>query len=381
MVNDTHELLEALSTTAALNRQSARSTPPQLFRNEDIAALETEKIWNQDWVCTGLASEIPDTGDYLTYSIASEKIFCIRDTTGRIRTFSNVCRHRMMQLLEGSGQSKRVTCPYHAWTYDLDGNLKIAGQMNEHKTFEKNKTCLPEFRTEIWHGWIYVTLNESAPPLSESLSALDKVVKRFNMSEYKHIITQDHEWDTNWKLLTENFMEGYHLPVAHKATVGAWMPVNKVEFPAKTYDAFTYQTFPKENDATYGRAHKDNKVLKGKWRNTSVMPTVFPSHMYVLAPDHFWYLSLRPNGIGKVMVRFGFAVAPEVYAAIEDIDAWTEEMLQFFDQVNAEDQHVVEGIFLGSESAFAESGPLSWLERSIHDFQAYLARRLCSDIA
>ena len=287
----------------------------------------------------------------------------------------------MMQLLEGSGQSKRVTCPYHAWTYDLDGKLKIAGQMNEHKTFEKNKTCLPEFRTEIWHGWIYVTLNESAPPLSESLSALDKVVKRFNMSEYKHIITQDHEWDTNWKLLTENFMEGYHLPVAHKATVGAWMPVNKVEFPAKTYDAFTYQTFPKENDATYGRAHKDNKVLKGKWRHTSVMPTVFPSHMYVLAPDHFWYLSLRPNGIGKVMVRFGFAVAPEVYAAIEDIDAWTEEMLQFFDQVNAEDQHVVEGIFLGSESAFAESGPLSWLERSIHDFQAYLARRLCSDIA
>ena len=70
MVNDTHELLEALSTTAALNRQSARSTPPQLFRNEDVAALETEKIWKQDWVCTGLASEIPDTGDYLTYSIA-----------------------------------------------------------------------------------------------------------------------------------------------------------------------------------------------------------------------------------------------------------------------------------------------------------------------
>ena len=201
------------------------------------------------------------------------------------------------------------------------------------------------------------------------------------MSEYKHIVTQDHEWDTNWKLLTENFMEGYHLPVAHKATVGAWMPVDKVEFPAKTYEAFTYQTFPKENDATYGRAHKDNKVLKGKWRYTSVMPTVFPSHMYVLAPDHLWYLSLRPNGIGKVMVRFGIAIAPEVYATIEDIDAWTEELLQFFDQVNAEDKHVVEGIFSGSESAFAESGALSWLERSIHDFQAYLARRLCNDIA
>jgi len=174
-------------------------------------------------------------------------------------------------------------------------------------------------------------------------------------------------------------MEGYHLPIAHKATVGAWMPVEDTVFPAKTYEAFTYQTFKKESDAVYGLAHKDNKVLKGKWRHTSVMATVFPSHMYVLAPDHVWYLSLRPNGTGQVMVRFGVAIAPEAYDAIDDKETWTADLISFFDKVNAEDRFVVEGIYKGSGSDFAIQGPLSWLEREIHDFQAYLARRLCND--
>jgi len=133
------QLLDSLSTTAALDMKSARSLPPRLYRNEDIAELEAEKIWKQDWVCTGLASELPETGDYLTFSIANERIFCVRDKQGTIRTFSNVCRHRMMQLLEGHGNNRRVTCPYHAWTYDLDGKLAIAGQMKDHKTFVKKE--------------------------------------------------------------------------------------------------------------------------------------------------------------------------------------------------------------------------------------------------
>ena len=183
-------------------------------------------------------------------------------------------------------------------------------------------------------------------------------------------------WKTNWKMLCENFMEGYHLPVAHKATVGAWFPVEDTEFTTAVYDHFTTQTFTKDENATYGRAHKDNTSLDGRWRYTSVMPTIFPSHMYVLAPDHFWYLSLRPNGVGEVRLPFGVALAPEVAAALADRPAYVDKLVDFFDRVNEEDRVVVESIYRGAGSPLSAAGPLSWLEREIQDFQIYLANRL-----
>jgi len=196
------------------------------------------------------------------------------------------------------------------------------------------------------------------------------------MAEYVPIALQDHLWNTNWKLLTENFMEGYHLPVAHRETVGAWFPANDTEFPEGRDGAFTYQTFIKTQDATYGLAHPDNKVLEGRERCTTVMPTVFPTHMYVLAPDHLWYLSLRPEGTGQVHVRFGVALAPEVHATLDNVEKFTADLLSFFDKVNAEDRFVVEGLFQGTGAPLAKPGRLSWLEREIHDFIVYLAGRL-----
>ena len=373
------DLLAQLATSANGPLERATSAEPRLYWDEEIAAQEETAIFRRDWVCPGLAAEIPRPGDYLTFTIAGDPVFCIRDKSGEIKTFSNVCRHRMMQLLEGTGCTSRVVCPYHAWTYSLDGQLIGAGHMERSEGFNKKEVCLPQIRTEIWNGWIYVTLNPDATPVAEALAPLHEVVSRYEMENYVPVVREEHVWQTNWKLLTENFMEGYHLPVAHKATVGAWFPVEKTVFPDTVYDAFTYQTFQKTGNATYGQAHPDNTRLKGDWRNTSVLPTVFPTHMYVLAPDHLWYLSLRPKGVGQVDVRFGVAIAPEVDAMLGYADertAWIDELTGFFEHVNTEDRQVVEGIYAGSRSAQATPGPLSWLEREIHDFQQYLSRRL-----
>lgn len=375
---ETQRLLVDLAAIASTKLEHATNMPPNLCRDRGIAHLEHENIWKQDWVCPGLAADIPESGDYLSYSIADEAIYCIRDDNNEIHTYSNVCRHRMMQLVEGRGNSQRITCPYHAWTYDIKGKLVVAGQMQQSKLFEKSKICLPEFRTEIWNGWIYVTLNNDATSIKELLAPLDDQVTRFDMEKYIPVVSQDHTWHTNWKLLTENFMEGYHLPVAHKETVGAWVGLKDTVFPDNVHEAFTFQTFTKAGDALFGRAHPDNITLKDEWRYTSVMPTVFPAHMYVCAPDHLWYLSLRPRGIGQVDVRFGVAIAPEVYHSLDNRDEWIAELVEFFDKVNDEDRHLVEGIFAGSKSEFAKPGPLSWLEREIHDFEQYLANRLCS---
>ena len=186
----------------------------------------------------------------------------------------------------------------------------------------------------------------------------------------------DEVWDGNWKFLTENFMEGYHLPVTHRVTLGTWMPMDSVVFPDERHGAFTYQMFEKDENAIYGRAHPDNDRLEGAWRSTTFMPTVFPAHMYILAPDHLWYLSLRPRGTGQVELRFGIALAPEVHASLVEPEAWITEMVDFFTAVCEEDRMVVEGIHAGSRSSLARPGPLSWLEHELHHFMGYLADHL-----
>ena len=378
----TEETLAHLCQNAAAPLPNATGAVPSLYWDERIAAIENAEIFRKDWVCPGMAAEIPHAGDYMTFSIDGDPIFCIRDKSGAINTYSNVCRHRMMLLLEGRGRGKsRVVCPYHAWTYDLEGQLVAAGQMEHSAGFDKKDICLPAIRTEIWNGWIYITLNAQAQSVATLLAPLEEVVSRYAMEHYIPVVNEDHVWDTNWKLLTENFMEGYHLPIAHKETVGAGFPATKTVFPEHSHDAFTYQTFRKPQSAAYGQAHPDNTRLDGVWRSTSVLPTVFPSHMYVLAPDHLWYLSLRPRGTGQVDVRFGVALAPEVDAMLTTAgesarQAWIAALVSFFEQVNSEDRRVVEGIFAGARSSCAQPGPLSWLEREIHDFQKYLARRI-----
>ena len=373
-------LLSSLQQNAAEPLSRARGSDPRLYCSPEIAELEQKHIFCRDWVCPGLAAEIPETGDYMTFSIAGDPVFCIRDRSGAIKTYSNVCQHRMMQLLQGKGRVSRVVCPYHAWSYDLNGRLMGAPQMDGAEGFDKRKICLPEIRTEVHQGWIYITLNAEAQSVTQLLEPLDSLITRYRMEDYVPVLKQDHVWQTNWKLLCENFMESYHLPIAHKATVGAWFTPEGSTFPPESDQNFTYQTFMKAENATYGVAHPSNTVLEGQWRRTSVMPTIFPSHMYVLAPDHLWYLSLRPRGIGEVDVRFGLAIAPEVDAALDDPKeraAWMQDLMVFFDHVNNEDRFVVEGIFAGAQSSLSRAGPLSWLEREIHDFQKYLAARLC----
>ncbi len=372
-------LLQRLGDAAATPLEQATAMPPELYRSPELLELERERIFAREWLCPGRAADIPDPGDYVTFSINDQPVFVIRAPDGGVRGFSNVCLHRMMRLLDGAGNARRIVCPYHGWSYDLEGCLAGAPHMGRTLGWQPRDLCLPAIRTEVWEGWIYVTLNREAPSVSDQLRPLHELVARYAMADYVPIVTQDHVWRTNWKQLTENFMESYHLPVAHRKTLGTWLPVDEVGFPDDVHDAFTYETFTKDETARYGRAHPANTRLDGRWRYTSVMPTVYPTHMYVVAPDHLWYLSLRPRTVGEVRVRFGAALAPEVMAGLEDREAGGAQLIEVFDRLKAEERFVVEGLYEGAQAPLARPGRVSWLEREIHDFIGYLARRLTPD--
>jgi len=372
--------LKYLAALAALPQNEATAMPPDMYHSPKIAKRERKHIFNQEWLCAGLSNTIPKAGDYLSYEIGDQSIIVIRQKDESVAAFANVCRHRMMTLLEGSGscKNKRIMCPYHAWSYDINGSLKSAPQMQYRPNFDKKDYGLLPIRCEVWEGWVYVTLNNDAPAVTEQLAELQEVVADYQMANYVPIVQQEHIWNTNWKMLTENFMEGYHLPVTHRGTVGSHFPVDETEFSALPANpAFTYQLYTKKESAPVGNAHPDNRVLKGKQRRTSVLPTIFPSHMISLAPDHLWYLSLQPLGHDKVRIRYGAALAPEVLAASDDPDTLTKDVIKFLDQVNEEDRGVVEGIFKGSIGSLSSAGPLCWLERENHEFTQYIARRLC----
>jgi choline monooxygenase len=375
-MSTTSHLLDRIEALAQRPLEAALAMPPGMYHDPGIAALEQDRIFRRDWQCAGRAESIPDKGDWFSWQIADQPVLVVRDSKGAVRAHANVCRHRMTRLMEGQGNCRRIVCPYHAWTYDIDGKLVAARHMERSQAFDAGGIALAPVRCEVWHGWIYLTLDPQARPVAELLAPLGAIVADYHMEDYVEVLRQDHLWDTNWKLLTENFMEGYHLPVTHRKTVGAYFPAEETEFGKEDHEAFTYQLFQKTTDAPIGTAHADNTRLTGRWRTTSVMPTVFPGHMYVLAPDHLWYLSLQPRGIGQVAIRYGVAFAPERLAAANDRERLIKDATDFLWDVNLEDRDVVEALFAGTASPLAEPGPLSWLEKENHDFAGWLARRL-----
>ena len=322
-MSDVQPILSRLAALAAKPRSAATAPPKEMYTSAAIAQLEEEHIFADEWLCVGRADEIAKPGDYMTFELGNQPIIIIRGLDERVSARSNICRHRMMRLVEGRGNSRKFTCPYHAWTYNLEGQLVAAAYMDRTDCFDKADIQLPEVRCEVYFGWVYVTLNEAASPVADMLAGLTAFIEPYNMQNYQTIFVEDHVWNTNWKCLTENFMEGYHLPVAHKNTVGAYFPVLETIFDERgSFPHFTSQLFTKTSGTPVGTAHASNTTLTGKWRQTSVMPTVFPSHMYVLAPDHLWFLSLQPEGAGKTRIRYGAAIAPEVLAEEPDTEAF-----------------------------------------------------------
>ena len=375
-MSDVATLLGLLRDNARRPFGEALSLPPRCYASDAFHRLEVERIFHKEWICVGRADDIPGPGDYVTTDIAGSPIVTMRMQSGEIGSHSNVCLHRGMRLLNGRGTVRsRIICPYHAWNYDIGGQLVLAKHMERTPDFDIKAQHLPVVRTELWEGWIYVTLDPSIASVSRHLRELHGIVGRYGAGRYVKIYHDEFEWQTNWKCLMENFMEDYHLPYVHRKTISGYSPTSEVEvFEGR--DAFSYHLNRKTADAPRGLAHPDNQDLDGDWRRTTVLYAALPTHLVNLSPDHLWYLALQPKGTDRVAVRFGLSYAPEVLAEVNDRDAFAAKWKQFFDAVNAEDKAVVEGVRAGAESVLARPGRLCHLERFAYDFGRYLHRML-----
>jgi phenylpropionate dioxygenase-like ring-hydroxylating dioxygenase large terminal subunit len=371
--------LHLLTETVARPFTDARALPPEIYTSTDVLALEHEQLFRKEWICVGRASAIAEPGAYLTYEIAGQPIIVLRDQAGSVRAFSNICLHRMSGLLEGCGRISAIVCPYHAWTYGLDGRLRAAPHMERTAGFCKNDYRLPELRTETWLGWIYVTLNPNIAAIAERLSQLTDLIGRYHMEAYVETFRDELVWNTNWKILAENFMESYHLPTLHRATIGPASKIDEMDCPPGS-ETFNYHWITKDSSLAIGNAHPDNTSLEGDWRKTVALMTIFPTQLVSLTPGYFWYLLLAPRGVGQVHIVFAGGLAPDFFRDPQG-PKHMDTLKTLLDRVNAEDRQGVESVFRNAHAPLARPGHLSYLERPNYDFARYLARQLTDGIA
>lgn len=353
--------------------ERARGMPPDVYTSESFLRRELTDVFGRDWVCVGRASALSEPGDYITYELAGQPIFVIRDRDGSLRAMANVCLHRMSTLLEGSGNKKNIVCPYHAWSYKLDGTLRGAPAMAHNEAFCKNSYRLPQIRCEEWLGWVMVTLSEDAPPVSVQLADVEILIEDYGMEPYVETFHETHVWDTNWKILAENFMESYHLPICHAGTIGGLSKLDEMVCPPGLPN-FNYHTILKDESLKIALAHPDNKRLVGDRRRTTFLLAIYPSLLITLTPGYFWYLSLHPRGVGQVHITFGGGMAPE-FARSDQAHDLFGQVKTLLDEVNIEDRACTEKVYRGVCAGLSRPGHLSHLERPNYDFAQYLAAK------
>lgn len=367
-------LRQELTALRALDADEARTMPPNFYTSADFLELEKDAIFRREWICLGHTGEIPNPGDFFTTELVGENLLVARDSTGEIHVLSNVCRHRANLVeTQAKGNRRSFVCPYHAWTYDTDGRLKTAPLMNKSKTFDAAKCSLPQLATEIWNNFVFVNLDGTAAPLAAQLGDLQSILHNYHPELRNLLFTEEAVWHTNWKNLTENFMEGYHLFATHPKTL---QPMTPTQLCRKVPGRDRWTAYRSYYDPSYpprGPFHED---MSEDERNNSVLFNIFPSFVVAVAANYTLYLCLRPAGPDKVAIRWGIA-GPKTDPNDPEVTAYVDLCKAF----NAEDREKLEDLQRAQNTRYYHSGPLAPddLEGTIWDFLGYMGRMVGAD--
>ena len=373
-------VLKSLNEASQTPFEKAIPIPSAVNHSIKFYNFEQDKIFNHEWICIGRCDEIPAPGDYLTHEIAGTPVLAVRQESGEIIGFVNACAHRFTCLVKDrSGHASAFTCPNHAWTYGIDGQLNHAPFMDSKPGFDPKQNNLEALHTESWEGFLYITLSKKpSKSITKSLENFrENIVGQYDMSSYQTVIRESMSWNANWKNLIENFTESYHVPIAHQKTFANHKKQIKDYECGEDSDHYCYHFAPQESDSGSGAAHPNNTKLKGGWRRTMVDFCVFPNHLVTLMPDYLWWVSVMPSGVGQFKATWGVAVPPEILDEIpkKDYDNWLQEMVNYMSNANEEDRSLVEGLFRGSASHRLPRGAFHPIEKNLWQFMRYLSKK------
>ncbi len=366
-------MITVFRKTAETFAAGAKTLEQRYFVSPEIFAEEQDRIFSKQWVLVGHQSQLAEAGDYFITEVASESVIIVRDKGGEVHGFYNVCRHRGTRLREArNGRLSAIQCPYHAWTYGLDGRLIGAPHMDQVPGFDKADYSLHAVNLALWEGFIFVNLADAGTRLRSEATArqapgdfislerwfapLNGKFSHWNMSILRPAKRIEYDVRANWKLMFENYSECYHCPGVHPM-------LSKVS----PYDSA-------ENDLAegpfLGGFMKINKgaglTMSGK---ACALPvgeienlqevfyySIFPNMLLSLHPEYVMVHQLWPKSPERTLIVCDWLFHPD---AFNRSDFKPEDAIEFWDMTNGQDWHVCELSQQGIASRAYEPGPYS----------------------
>ncbi len=366
--------ISAILKEAQAALANGRSMPAGLYTDPAVFERERSVIHLTGWIFAGREEQVPSPGDYRAIDTVAGPVVLVRGDDSTLRAFANVCRHRGSLLLEGAGKCRRIVCPYHAWTYTLDGRLQGAPGMEDAPGFERADQGLIEARLETWAGFVFIAFHADAPPLMDHLGDLPDRMASHRAEDMHWVWGIELDCACNWKLLLENAMETYHTGTVHKDTVGAQMSRTLATRGAwHCIQVLSERSIATMNDDA-GKFSSipglDDDALQGTY-----FTVIEPACQLVFAQDCIWWLNVIPKSPNRSVLEIG-GCFPRATVARADFDAVAAPYLERWEAVGREDAGILERQQQGLESAAYAPGPLSARDDQVVALAERIIRKL-----
>ena len=340
---------------------SAHTLPGRYFTSPEIFVEELEKIFLQRWLCVGREAQIARPGQYFLQQIGAESVIVLRDRSGQVRAYFNVCRHRGTRLCEEHrGQlSETIQCPYHAWTYSLDGRLIGAPSADTIEGFDKADWPLHPVASATWEGFLFINLADDPEPFEEAYAPVLSRFSRFNLPALAVHRRIDYELTCNWKFVVQNYSECYHCPLVHPALVKLSPPTSGENdlYRGPFLGGYMDIVDSSESLTVSGRSCG---VMVGNLPTDDLKRvyyySLFPSMLLSLHPDYVMYHTLWPKGPGQTRVTCEWLFHPDT---LNNPAFNPDDGVEFWDMTNRQDWHVCELSHAGVQSKSYTPGPYS----------------------
>jgi len=366
-----------------------KTLPARYYTDSALFRREIEKFFFESWICAGRADHIPNPGDYFLREISGESIIVVRSDSGLVEAFYNVCRHRGTRLCtatEGSFAG-RIQCPYHGWTYGLDGRLIGAPHMDaaphmgaaphmDTEVFQRHDYPLHKLHTDIWDGHVFINASPQPDPLMLQLADLPARFAPWRMAElrlHKRIV---YDVQANWKLIVANYNECLHCPLLHPA-------LNRLtdylgsdnEAPQPTYIGGSMGfRGGVETMSVDGKRRRDYLPgLSENERSKVCYYVVYPNLLLSLHPDYMMIHTLWPRAMDRTEIVCEWYFHP---AELAKPDFQADDAIEFWDLTNRQDWHIVELSQAGIQSRAYTPGLYSSREALLHAFDQVVMERL-----
>lgn len=354
--------------------------PPQCFTSEDFFQFELNAVWKKQWFCIGRASDIPNAGDYFAFEVGEDALFAIKTREGKINVLSNVCRHRNMLLLEGVGNVRRISCPLHAWIYNMEGELVSApGLTDSDAHFDPKSVCLPKIRSEVWEGFIFITYDTLAPDLHSRLGHLSSQLSNYHLADLTASEPLKMEtFDWNWKIFND---ECYHCSFLHASSWGAMYDTSPetVDEDAVFNDLpngiVSYNLISPHIDAaptnTGSILQPPMAGLSDKERSQLSYITIAPNLLLVAMPDKVKYFMWLPKSANQSIYGVSWLYPQSTLEREDHLEKFHTEHHDLY-PVMVEDLFAWRRSHQGMKSQFSSRGRLTNQELVIKRLQNWL---------